>query len=126
MGCRTCATASSPADLYACRKSLNNMAGYQLFTKLVRDCWAREQGFDLVRCGRGLFAPAIFVVLLSHGAAAETLESALARAYSGNPTLGAQRASVRATDENVPRALALGRPRVTGTADVGAQSVESV
>jgi outer membrane protein len=59
------------------------------------------------------------------GASAETLESALARAYVGNPTLGAQRASVRATDENVPRALSLGRPRVTGTADVGAQYTET-
>jgi outer membrane protein len=59
------------------------------------------------------------------GAFAETLESALARAYGGNPTLGAQRASVRATDENVPRALSLGRPRVSATGDVGIQYSES-
>ena len=45
---------------------------------------------------------------LAQGASAETLDSALARAYRGNPTLGAQRASVRATDENVPRARAPG------------------
>jgi outer membrane protein len=57
-------------------------------------------------------------------ASAETLESALARAYAGNPTVNAQRASVRATDENVPRALSGYRPRVTGTADAGAQYVE--
>ena len=37
-------------------------------------------------------------------ASAETLESALARAYGNNPNLNAQRANVRATDENVPRA----------------------
>jgi outer membrane protein len=59
------------------------------------------------------------------GAWAETLESALARAYGGNPTLGAQRASVRATDENVPRALSLGRPRVNATADAGIQYSET-
>ena len=34
---------------------------------------------------------------------AETIESAMAKAYQGNPQLNAQRALVRATDENVPR-----------------------
>jgi outer membrane protein len=52
-------------------------------------------------------------------AAAETLDSALARAYVSNPTLGAQRASVRATDENVPRALSGYRPSIVGTGTVG-------
>jgi outer membrane protein len=55
------------------------------------------------------------------GASAETLESALARAYSANPALNAQRANVRATDENVPRAKSLSRPRVNATGDVGLQ-----
>ena len=35
---------------------------------------------------------------------AETMSSALARAYAGNPDLNQQRAGVRATDENLPRA----------------------
>ena len=51
--------------------------------------------------------------------AAETLESALAKAYGSNPTLNAQRASLRVTNEGVPQALSGYRPRVTGTADVG-------
>jgi outer membrane protein len=50
---------------------------------------------------------------------AETLESAMARAYGANPTLNSQRASVRATDENVARAKSGYRPRVNATADVG-------
>jgi outer membrane protein len=54
------------------------------------------------------------------GASAETLESALARAYAGNPTLDAQRAAVRATDENVPRALSGYRPSITASGTVGA------
>jgi outer membrane protein len=58
-------------------------------------------------------------------ASAETLESAMGRAYVGNPSLNAQRASTRATDENVPRALSGYRPRVNATADVGAQYTES-
>lgn len=52
-------------------------------------------------------------------ARAETLESALARAYVGHPALNSQRAGVRATDENVPRALAGFRPRMAATGDVG-------
>ena len=53
------------------------------------------------------------------GVRAETLDSALARAYGGNPSLGAQRAAVRVTDENVPRALSGYRPQVVATASGG-------
>jgi outer membrane protein len=50
---------------------------------------------------------------------AETIESAMAKAYQGNPQLNAQRALVRATDENVPQALSGYRPRVGITASLG-------
>jgi outer membrane protein len=50
---------------------------------------------------------------------AETMSSALSRAYMGNPDLNQQRASVRATDENLPRALSGFRPTVTGTGNAG-------
>lgn len=53
------------------------------------------------------------------GLSAETLESALARAYTNSPLINATRAGVRATDENVPRALAGYRPQISATADVG-------
>lgn len=56
---------------------------------------------------------------------AETLESALVKAYQNNPSLNAQRAAVRVTDENVPQALAGYRPRVTVTASGGEQSLSS-
>lgn len=55
---------------------------------------------------------------------AETLESALARAYNSSPTINAQRSGVRATDENVPRALSGYRPRINATADLGGQYSE--
>jgi outer membrane protein len=58
-------------------------------------------------------------------ARAETLESALAQAYRNNPQLNAQRASLRAVDENVSQALAGFRPRVTGSIDSGYQHYES-
>jgi outer membrane protein len=56
---------------------------------------------------------------------AQTMEAALGRAYSANPTLNAQRALVRATNENVPQALSGYRPRVTASADIGASITES-
>ncbi|HYC16535.1 MAG TPA: channel protein TolC, partial [Pseudolabrys sp.] len=46
-------------------------------------------------------------------ACADTLEGALVLAYQNNPSLNAQRASVRATDEGVPQALSGYRPKVT-------------
>ena len=56
----------------------------------------------------GLVASAI---AMSHGkAVADTLEWALVQAYQNNPSLNAQRAALRATDENVPQALSGYRP----------------
>ena len=52
------------------------------------------------------------------GAGAGTIEGALVEAYRNNPQLNAQRASTRATDENVPTALSGYRPRVTGTSSL--------
>jgi outer membrane protein len=53
-------------------------------------------------------------------AAADTLEWALVQAYQNNPSLNAQRASLRATDENVPQALSGYRPKLSLTANGGA------
>jgi len=57
----------------------------------------------------------------SHRAVAETIESALARAYLGNPQLNAQRAIVRQNDEGVSQALSGYRPTLAATASVGEQ-----
>jgi outer membrane protein len=54
-------------------------------------------------------------------ALADTIEAALVRAYQNNPQLNAQRATVRATDENVPQALSGYRPKVALTASAGYQ-----
>lgn len=48
-----------------------------------------------------------------------TLQQALAVAYATNPTLQTARAQLRATDENVPKALAGWRPQVVMTASAG-------
>ncbi|MFI4948021.1 MAG: TolC family outer membrane protein [Alphaproteobacteria bacterium] len=52
-------------------------------------------------------------------AAAQTLTEAFAYAYNNNPTLSAQRAALRATDEAVPQALSNWRPTVAFSGSAG-------
>ena len=59
-------------------------------------------------------------------AAAESLPEALARAYQTNPQLNAERARQRATDENVPQALAGYRPQIVASLSAGLQSVRNL
>lgn len=63
------------------------------------------------------------LVLFSSAAGAETLPNALSKTYQANPTLLAQRAALRATDEQVPQALSGWRPTVTFNGDVGKSRV---
>ena len=63
----------------------------------------------------------LLIQMAATPAGADTMEAALLRAYQTNPQLNAQRASVRATDENVPQALSGYRPKVTVTASGGGQ-----
>jgi outer membrane protein len=69
------------------------------------------------------------VLLMAYGgptpALADTIEAALVRAYQNNPQLNAQRAAVRATDENVPQALSGYRPKVVVTASGGYQYTDT-
>ncbi len=59
-------------------------------------------------------------------ALADTIEAALVRAYQNNPQLNAQRAAVRATDENVPQALSGYRPKVAITGTLGYQYTDTL
>jgi outer membrane protein len=58
-------------------------------------------------------------------ASAQTLQEALALAYSNNPALQAARAQLRAVDENVPQALAGWRPTVQLGGSVGTVDAET-
>ena len=60
------------------------------------------------------------------GIGVTTIEQALGLAYRNNPQLNAQRAATRATDENVPTALAGYRPRVTGTSSLTEQYLDTL
>ena len=52
-------------------------------------------------------------------ARADTLEWAIVQAYQNNPSLNAQRAALRAVDENVPQALSGYRPKLSLSANGG-------
>lgn len=56
---------------------------------------------------------------------AETLRGALSSAYKFNPEIEAERANLRATDEEVPRAKSGYRPRLEANADVGARRTKN-
>jgi outer membrane protein len=63
---------------------------------------------------------------LPAAASAESLPDALAKAYQTNPALNAERARQRATDENVPQALAGYRPQIVASLSAGLQSVRNL
>jgi outer membrane protein len=56
----------------------------------------------------------------------ESLPEALAKAYQTNPLLNAERARQRATDENVPQALAGYRPQIVASLSAGLQAVRDL
>jgi TolC family type I secretion outer membrane protein len=64
---------------------------------------------------------ALPLLVFSAPVGAETLNEALVSAYAGNPTLGAERARQRATDEQTAQALSGWRPSVNAGADIAVQ-----
>jgi outer membrane protein len=80
----------------------------------------------MLRVGLGVFVVAAGACALASAAAhADTLRGALTQAYQNNPTLNAQRASVRATDETVPQALSGYRPRISLSASAGEAYIDT-
>ena len=59
-------------------------------------------------------------------ATAETMSSALVRAYVGNPDLNQQRAGVRAQDENLPLVSSLGRPILSANGQFGYNYLDTI
>ncbi len=93
------------------------LSGLALATALVGPAWAQPQ-----RATRPPPAPPPATVgLPASPGAPRTLADALAATYSNQPALQAERAKLRATDENVPAALSGWRPTVVlaGTAGYG-------
>ncbi len=74
---------------------------------------------SIARTSIRLLAMAVVAVWSWRSGAAQTLDGALAQAYRNNETLNAERANLRATDEEVPQALSGYRPRIEATAEAG-------
>lgn len=72
-----------------------------------------------------LLASAAILAVSMPAAHAESLSDALGSAYKFNPRLDAERARLRATDEEVAKAKSGYRPTVTGSADAGFQRTET-
>ena len=79
----------------------------------------------MLKSFRVLLLAGFAVLPFAAQASAETLGQALVSAFQGNPSLRADRARQRATDEGVPQALSGWRPTVsaTGTASHQLQSI---
>ena len=73
--------------------------------------------------GLGTLAALVWTLTAIAPAGAETLHEALSAAYKFNPRLDAARATQRATDEEVPRAISGYRPSITGSADTSARHI---
>src|SRR5215475_8690368 len=89
----------------------------------------RRQHLILASFGVGMRVwGAILVIALVHGSVvrADTLNEALAGAYLRNPRLNAERARLRATDENVPQALSGYRPQLNAGLSTGLQGVRNL
>ncbi|MET0446576.1 MAG: TolC family outer membrane protein [Pseudorhodoplanes sp.] len=71
----------------------------------------------------GLIGCSVFAIA---DARAETVADALVKAYQTNPQLNSERARQRATDENVPQAMAGYRPQVAATLSYGLQAVRNL
>jgi outer membrane protein len=71
-------------------------------------------------CALVLAAGSLFSVTTAD---AESLRQALETTYRVNPKIDAERARLRATDEEVPKARSGWLPTVSGTADYGSQSL---
>jgi outer membrane protein len=80
---------------------------------------------EIKRRSLGAVAGAAVLALLAGGslapACAESINEALASTYRYNPRLDAERARLRATDEDVARAMSGYRPIITGNADINSQ-----
>lgn len=71
-----------------------------------------------MRAVRGVAAALMLSCASFTPASATTLDEALGAAYDYNPRIDAERARLRATDEEVARAMSGYRPTITGDADV--------
>lgn len=96
----------------------------QLVNRSTRTLWVSSLRHR-ARRGPRIVMLACALAWTPQAAVAETLRQSLASAYQNNPRLDAERARLRATDEEVPRAKSGFRPQVNGTLEAGRQRTET-
>jgi outer membrane protein len=74
---------------------------------------------------RKFISGSLVAALMAGAASADTLREALVSAYQTNPTLTAQRESLKATDATVAIARAAGRPQITGSVGINRNLAQS-
>jgi outer membrane protein len=85
-----------------------------------RTGWRFSDGGKDVRAMRQRWLLGAALALLPfRPASAETLVDALVTTYASNPTIASEQAQLRATDEDIPQALAQRRPTVTTQGEFG-------
>ncbi len=86
---------------------------------------AQRVGWQVGKLTGSAVSIVLAVVVWSRCAGSETLQDALVSAYQSNPTLLAERAQLRATDESVSVALSGWRPKVQIDGDAGFSETET-
>lgn len=89
--------------------------------RIIGRCMAMQTRTARGLPGCVLILAGVWLGLASGEVRATTLDEALAAAYAYNPRIDAERARLRATDEDVARAMSGYRPQITGDADVSYQ-----
>jgi outer membrane protein len=86
----------------------------------------RRRRLSLQQRSFGVAVVASLALSVATPARADSLAQALVKAYQTNPQLNAERARQRATDENVPQALAGYRPQIVASLSGGLQAVRNL
>lgn len=89
--------------------------------RLLRPAVSRAQAHPGIMC----LCAALAAAVPTGAAHADNLRDALISAYQSNPGLDAERARLRATDEDVPRAKSGYRPSITGEASIASEDSTS-
>lgn len=104
---------------------LGTEIGLRRYNMVGRASRVGDAARRVLQSGAGL-AIGIGIGLAPVTAHAETISDALVKAYQSNPQLNAERARQRATDENVPQALAGYRPQIVASLSSGLQAVRNL
>lgn len=85
----------------------------------------RDQGIMRMSKWAMALVSSVSLLAMSGQAQAQSLEEALVQAYNSNPTLQAERANLRATDEGLVQARSARLPTISADASISRQETES-